>query len=55
MAVVLKPVAFLLPEPAQYFVLEVILCCTLQFFFAFRLSRMMVKRAQTMTIVIRRH
>ncbi len=46
MAVVLKPVSFLLPEPAQYFGLEVILCCTLQFFFAFRLLRMMVERAE---------
>ncbi len=46
MAVVLKPVSFLLPEPSQYFGLEVILCCTLQFFFAFRLLRMMVKRAE---------
>jgi hypothetical protein len=45
MAVVLKPVSFLLPEPAQYFGLDVILCCTLQFFFAFRLLRMMVERA----------
>jgi len=47
MAVALKPVSFLLPEPAQYFGLEVILCCTLQFFFAFRLLRMMVERAET--------
>ncbi len=43
MAVVLKRVSFLLPEPAQYFGLEVILVCTLQFFFAFRLLRMMVE------------
>ena len=45
MALALKPVSFLLPEPAQYFGLEVILCCTLQFFFAFRLLRMMMARA----------
>jgi hypothetical protein len=45
MALALKPVSFLLPEPAQYFGLEVILCCTLQFFFAFRLLRIMLARA----------
>ena len=45
MAVVLKPVSFLLPEPSQYFGLEVILCCTLQFFFAFRLLRIMIEQA----------
>ncbi len=42
MAVVLKPLSFLLPEPAQYFGLEVILACTLQFFFAFRLFRLLI-------------
>jgi hypothetical protein len=42
LAVVLKPLSFLLPEPAQYFGLEVILCCTLQFFFAFRLLRRLI-------------
>jgi len=41
LAVVLKPFSFLLPEPAQYFGLEVILICTLQFFFAFRLFRLL--------------
>ncbi len=45
MAVVLKPLSFLLPEPAQYFGLEVILACTLQFFFAFRLLRLMTEGA----------
>lgn len=42
LAVVLKPLSFLLPKPAQYFGLEVILCCTLQFFFAFRLFRRLI-------------
>lgn len=41
MAVVLKPLSPLLPEPAQYFGIEVILACTLQFFFAFRLLRLL--------------
>ena len=41
LAVVLKPLSPLLPEPAQYFGIEVILACTLQFFFAFRLLRLM--------------
>jgi hypothetical protein len=45
MAVVLKPLSFLLPEPAQYFGLEVILACALQFFFAFRLMRLMTEGA----------
>jgi hypothetical protein len=45
MAVVLKPLSFLLPEPAQYFGLEVILACALQFFFAFRLLRLMTEGA----------
>src|SRR5579863_6658895 len=43
LAVVLKPLSFLLPEPAQYFGLEVILACTLQFFFAFRLFRLLIE------------
>jgi hypothetical protein len=43
LALVLKPLSFLLPEPAQYFGLEVILACTLQFFFAFRLLRLMTE------------
>jgi len=45
LALVLKPLSFLLPEPAQYFGLEVILACTLQFFFAFRLFRLLLERA----------
>ena len=42
MAVVLKPLSPLLPEPAQYFGIEVVLACTLQFFFAFRLFRLLI-------------
>jgi len=42
MAVTLKPLSPLLPEPAQYFGIEVILCCVLQFFFAFRLFRLLI-------------
>jgi hypothetical protein len=42
MAVALKPLSPLLPEPAQYFGIEVILLCTLQFFFAFRLLRLLI-------------
>ena len=42
MAVALKPLSPLLPEPAQYFGMEVILLCTLQFFFAFRLLRLLI-------------
>ena len=42
MAVALKPLSPLLPEPAQYFGIEVILVCTLQFFFAFRLFRILI-------------
>ncbi|MGA2903594.1 MAG: DUF6311 domain-containing protein, partial [Candidatus Korobacteraceae bacterium] len=45
LAVVLKPLSPLLPEPAQYFGIEVILACTLQFFFAFRLLRLMTEGA----------
>lgn len=41
MAVALKPLSPLLPQPAQYFGIEVILVCTLQFFFAFRLMRLL--------------
>ena len=43
LALVLKPLSPLLPEPAQYFGLEVILACTLQFFFAFRLFRLLIE------------
>jgi len=39
LAVVLKPLSLLLPEPCQYFGLEVVLACALQFFFAFRIFR----------------
>ncbi len=42
MAVALKPLSPLLPEPAQYFGIEVVLACTLQFFFAFRLLRLLI-------------
>ncbi len=42
LAVLLKPLSPLLPEPAQYFGIEVILACTLQFFFAFRLFRLLI-------------
>jgi hypothetical protein len=42
MAVVLKPLSPLLPEPAQYFGFEVILGCALQFFFAFRLLQLLI-------------
>ena len=42
MAVVLKPLSPLLPEPAQYFGIEVILGCTLQFFFAYRLLQLLM-------------
>ncbi len=45
LAVALKPWSPLLPEPAQYFGLEVILACTLQFFFAFRLFRLLIEGA----------
>ena len=46
LAVALKPLSPLLPEPAQYFGLEVILACALQFFFAFRLFRLLLERAE---------
>ena len=42
LAVVLKPLSPLLPHPAQYFGIEVILCCSLQFFFAFRLLQLLI-------------
>lgn len=42
MAVLLKPLSPLLPEPAQYFGIEVILGCALMFFFALRLFRLLV-------------
>lgn len=40
LALVLKSLSPLLPEPCQYFGIEVIVACTLQFFFAFRLLRL---------------
>ena len=45
MAVALKPLSPLLPEPAQYFGIEVILACTLLFFFALRLFRLLIGSA----------
>ena len=41
-AVVLKPLSPLLPEPFQYFGIEVILACALQFFFALRIFRLIM-------------
>lgn len=42
MAVVLKPLSPLLPEPSQYLGIEVILACALQFFFAYRLLLLLI-------------
>src|SRR5271166_3446641 len=42
LAVVLKPLSPLLPEPIQYFGFEVVLSCALQFFFAFRIFRLIL-------------
>jgi len=42
LAVLLSPLSPLLGEPFQYFGLEVILCCALQFFFAFRIFRLVL-------------
>jgi hypothetical protein len=42
MAVVLKPLSPLLPEPSQYFGIEVILACGLQFYFAYRLLLLLI-------------
>jgi hypothetical protein len=39
-AVMLKPLSPVLPEPLQYFGMEVVLACALQFFFAFRIFRL---------------
>ena len=41
-AVMLKPLSPLLPEPFQYFGIEVVLACALQFFFAFRIFRLIL-------------
>jgi hypothetical protein len=40
LAVVLKPLSPLLPEPMQFFGLEAVLSCALQFFFALRIFRL---------------
>jgi hypothetical protein len=42
LAVLLRPLSPLLGEPFQYFGLEAVLCCALQFFFAFRIFRLML-------------
>ncbi|HUI84603.1 MAG TPA: DUF6311 domain-containing protein [Candidatus Binatia bacterium] len=42
LAVMLKPFSPLLPEPLQYFGIEVVLVCALQFFFALRLFRLLL-------------
>ena len=42
MAVLLKPLSPLLPEPSQYFGVEVILACALQFYFAYRLLLLLI-------------
>jgi len=44
LAVALKPLSPLLPEPMQYFGLEAVLACALQFFFALRILRLIVDR-----------
>jgi len=42
LAVLLRPFSPLLGEPFQYFGLEVVLACALQFFFAFRIFRLLL-------------
>jgi len=42
MALLLKPFSSVLPEPFQYFGVEIVLCCALQIFFAWRLFRLLV-------------
>jgi hypothetical protein len=42
LAVVLKPLSPLLPEPCQYVGLEIVLACALQFFFALRIFRLIL-------------
>ena len=42
LAVLLRPLSPLLGEPFQYFGLEVVLACALQFFFAFRIFRLLL-------------
>src|SRR5580700_582392 len=51
MALALKPFSSLLPEPFQYFGIEIVISCTLQFFFAWRLLRALVG-AKTVGIVL---
>jgi hypothetical protein len=41
-AIALKPFSSVLSEPFQYFGIEIVLCYTLQFFFAWRLFRLLV-------------
>jgi Family of unknown function (DUF6311)/Carbohydrate binding domain len=43
LAVLLRPLSPLLGEPFQYFGLEVVLACALQFFFAFRIFRLVLE------------
>lgn len=47
LALILKPLSPLLPEPFQYFGLETVLVCALQFFFAVRLLRLILGRNGT--------
>jgi Family of unknown function (DUF6311) len=42
--VLLKPFSSLLPEPFQYFGIEAVLVCTLQFFFSIRLFRLLLRQ-----------
>jgi len=42
LAVLLRPLSPFLGEPFQYFGLEVVLCCVLQFFFALRIFRLVL-------------
>lgn len=42
LALALKPLSSVLPEPFQYFGIEILLCCSLQFFFAWRLLRLLI-------------
>jgi hypothetical protein len=42
LAVLLRPLSSLLGEPFQYFGVEVVLACALQFFFAFRIFRLLL-------------
>ena len=42
LALAFKPFSSILPEPFQYFGIEIVLCCTLIYFFAWRLLRLLV-------------